>query len=170
MRSAKKHASALPTSRADRNGVIEHGKRASSEVAICPRCAAVLVDRRWTIAETPNETIRARSPHQRVCPACRRAHARHPEGIVTVHGDFVARHLSEIESVLTTEAERAAREHPLARIIGLGRGDGTGLVVTTTTGRLAQRLGHALQLSFGGRVESDTSYEQRLTRVSWVRT
>jgi hypothetical protein len=43
------------------------------------------------------------------------------------------------------------------------------VVVTTTTPHLAQRLGHALEKAFSGRVHYDFSHENPLARVWWRR-
>jgi hypothetical protein len=169
MHHAKRQSKLDPTKRAGEDGGSRRTVRAARDVAVCPRCSAVLVDRRWTRVEAVGETdSTARRPPQRVCPACRKAHARHPEGIVNVQGEFVAGHIGEIERVLRSEEARVAKEHPLARIIALGRSDGTRLLVTTTTGRLAHRLGHALQTSLGGTVESASFPTERVTRVTWM--
>ena len=78
-------------------------------------------------------------------------------------------HQDEIESLLRNEAERAAEDNALARILEWKRGDGHKLTVTTTTEHLAQRLGHALEKAFCGEVQYDFSHENKLARVSWQR-
>jgi hypothetical protein len=49
------------------------------------------------------------------------------------------------------------------------RGDGHNFTVTTTTEHLAQRLGHALEKSFGGNTHYEFSHENKLARVNWMR-
>lgn len=47
-------------------------------------------------------------------------------------------------------------------------GDGR-LMLSTTTEHLAQRLGHALEKAFDGKVDYDFSHENKLARVTWRR-
>ena len=78
-------------------------------------------------------------------------------------------HHDEIEQLLRNEAQRAAEDNPLARIMECKRGDGHNFTVTTTTEHLAQRLGHALEKSFGGNTHYEFSHENKLARVNWLR-
>jgi hypothetical protein len=104
-----------------------------------------------------------------VCPACEQKRSGEPRGFVYLDGDFFVAHHEEIEQLLRNEAERAAEDNPLARIMEWKRGDGHKLTVTTTTEHLAQRLGHALEKAFGGIVHYDFSHENKLARVNWQR-
>jgi YD repeat-containing protein len=78
-------------------------------------------------------------------------------------------HREEIERLLRRESERAAEVNPLGRVIRWKRDKSDKLTVTTTTEHLAQRLGHALQKAFDGKVKYDFSHENKLARVSWRR-
>ena len=104
-----------------------------------------------------------------VCPACEQKRSGEPRGCVYLDGDFFVAHYEEIEQLLRNEAERAAEDNPLARIMKWKRGDGHKLTVTTTTEHLAQRLGHALEKAFGGGAHYDFSHENKLARVNWLR-
>ena len=104
-----------------------------------------------------------------VCPACQTKRTGEPRGFVYLDGTFFEAHHEEIELLLSNEAERAAEDNPLARIMEWKRGDGHKLTVSTTTEHLAQRLGHALEKAFSGRVEYDFSHENKLARVNWLR-
>ena len=104
-----------------------------------------------------------------VCPACKQKNSGEPRGFVFLDGSFFVTHQNEVESLLRNEAERAAEDNALARILEWKRGDGHKLTVTTTTEHLAQRLGHAVQKAFGGEVRYDFSHENKLARVSWQR-
>jgi hypothetical protein len=42
-------------------------------------------------------------------------------------------------------------------------------MLSTTTEHLAQRLGHALEKAFDGKVDYDFSHENKLARVTWRR-
>ena len=104
-----------------------------------------------------------------VCPACEQKRSGEPRGFVYLEGDFFIAHHEEIEQLLRNEAERAAEDNPLARIMDWKRGEDPNLTVTTTTEHLAQRLGHALEKAFGGATNYDFSHENKLARVSWQR-
>lgn len=101
-----------------------------------------------------------------ICPACVQAA---PSGYVLIDGDFVANHLTEIENLLRNEAARAAEDNPLARIASWQVKSPQGLLLTTTTEHLAQRLGHALSKAYHGKVDYDFSHENKLARVTWRR-
>jgi hypothetical protein len=70
--------------------------------------------------------------------------------------------------LLKNEADRAAADNPLGKIMSCETGD-TGLNVTTTTEHLAERLGQALEKAYGGNVRYDFSHENKLARVYWNR-
>lgn len=92
-----------------------------------------------------------------------------PHGYVTVHGPFAEGERTAIERLLLNEAARVVAEHPLARIMRWEREVPDVLRVTTTTERLAQRLGHAVEKAFGGVVRYDFSHENKQARVDWHR-
>lgn len=104
-----------------------------------------------------------------VCPACSQIRTGEPRGFVYLDGAFFVAHHEEIEQLLQNEADRAAEDNPLARIMDWKRGNKHKLTVTTTTEHLAQRLGHALEKAFGGNTDYDFSHENKLARVNWKR-
>jgi hypothetical protein len=89
-------------------------------------------------------------------------------GLVYVKGEFSIKHRAEIKRLLKNEAERDARDNPLARIMSWEDTDSQ-LVIKTTTEHLAQRLGHALEKAFDGNVRYDFSHENKFARVYWER-
>lgn len=110
-----------------------------------------------------------RAPQYVVCPSCARQREGVPSGYVHLSGAFLAAHREELERLLHNEAARAAEDNPLARIMERKADEGGGWTVTTTTERLAQRLGHALEKAFDGEVRYDFSHENKLARVYWRR-
>jgi hypothetical protein len=171
MRSKKPYSNVTFTKRVDHEGGEHRGPRAMAEPAACEECGAVRVGRRWTTH--PGDAARAKAssvvPRPVLCPACRQAREGEPRGFVTLGGGFLAAHRDEVERLLSNEAARAAEDNPLARILGR-RWDRTGaLTVSTTTEHLAQRLGHALERSFGGETTYVFSHENKLARVAWRR-
>jgi hypothetical protein len=80
----------------------------------------------------------------------------------------VTGHRDEIRQLLSNEAERAAIDNPLGRIMRWEK-KRDALQLTTTTEHLAQRLGHALEKAYGGQVIYDFSHENKIARVTWRR-
>ncbi len=89
--------------------------------------------------------------------------------MLVVDGDFADAHADEVQRLLDRESARAAEDNPLGRIIDRRRDADGRLVVSTTTEHLAERLGHALEKAFTGRVRFDFSHENRFARVYWHR-
>ena len=173
MPNKKKYTNATFTKRVDHQAGRHRTVRAISEPAACKECGAVYANRRWTAPNSESETKRHqhwRPAHETLCPACEQKRTGEPRGFLYLDGDFFVAHREEIEQLLNNEAERAAEDNPLARIMYSRAGEGHQLTVSTTTEHLAQRLGHALEKAYGGDVQYDFSHENKLARVSWHRT
>ena len=82
---------------------------------------------------------------------------------------FLLHIATTLERLLRNEAERAAEDNPLARIMLWRENGDEKLTLSTTTEHLAQRLGRALEKAYDGKVEYDFSHENKLARVSWQR-
>ena len=168
----RKYTNATFTKRVDHEAGRHRPSRAMSEPAVCEECGAVYADRRWTAKQTGSEDKKHkhwRPPTMTVCPACQQKRTGEPRGFVYLDGAFFDAHHEEVEQLLRNESERAAEDNPLARILEWNRGEDHKLTVTTTTEHLAQRLGHALEKAFSGRVKYDFSHENKLARVTWQR-
>ena len=172
MRSNKRYTNTTFTKRVDHEAGRHRAKRALQEPAVCGSCGGVYIKRRWTTADTERGTHEPehwRPAKLTTCPACVQAQEGVPSGYVYLKGAFLIAHRDEIERLLRNEAERAAEDNPLARIM-LWKENGDGkLTLSTTTEHLAQRLGHALEKAFDGKVEYDFSHENKLARVTWQR-
>jgi hypothetical protein len=103
------------------------------------------------------------------CPGCKKQQEGLPAGFVYLSGAFLRSHHEEIEHLLDKEAERAAVDNPLARIMGRNIDEKARLVITTTTEHLAERFGQTLEKAFRGEVRYDFSHENKLARVYWHR-
>ena len=172
MRSRKRYSNVTFSKRVDHEAGRHRGPRARSEPATCSSCGAVYSDRRWTPAGTPRKGGKHKHWHPQaitLCPACKQKREGIAAGFVYVTGDFLPSHRHEIEHLLGKEAERAAVDNPLARIMSLETDESGRLVIATTTEHLAQRLGHALEKAFEGEVRYDFSHENKLARVYWRR-
>jgi len=171
MRSAKPYTNATFTKRVDHDGGRHKTPRAPSEPALCPGCGAIYVKRRWSQAPGARlQADRAGAPIAvRTCTACRRRQSGVPHGYVHIAGEFPALHRDEIERLLRNEAERARQDNPLQQILEWKDLGGDGLLITTSTEHLAQRLGHALEKAYDGEVQYGFSHENKLAHVWWRR-
>lgn len=172
MRSNKRFSNTTFTKRVDHEAGRHHTKRASKEPVVCASCGAVYANRRWTTAQAQRRASKSKHWHPArvaTCPACIQAQGGVPSGYVYIEGAFAAAHRDEIENLLRNEAERASEDNPLARIMLWKENPDGKLMLTTTTEHLAQRLGHALEKAFDGKVKYDFSHENKLARVTWRR-
>lgn len=172
MKSKKRYSNATFSKRVDHEAGRHRTTRAGSEPAKCGVCGAVYSDRRWTLPETPRKL----GKHKRwqpqeitICPACKKKREGLPAGFVFLSGEFLPSNRDQVDRLLNNEADRAAVDNPLARVINRLTDEHGRVVVTTTTEHLAQRLGRALEKAFGGEVRYDFSHENKLARVYWHR-
>ncbi len=169
MRSTRRYTNTF-TKRVDHDGGRHRTLRAAAEPLICRTCGAIYADRRWTLQ--PLDRVLAGRHHlpvETICPACVQQAQGVPGGFLYLEGPFLKDHRDEIERLVTNEAERAAQDNPLGRIMRWDRDKKGRLCVVTTTEHLAQRLGHAVHKAFGGDVRYDFSHENKLARVYWHR-
>jgi len=103
------------------------------------------------------------------CPACQRQLSGEPSGYVYAQGSFLAAHRDEITRLLQNEAQRAAEDNPMARIMKWQTDPEGRITVTTTTEHLARRLGHTLSKAYHGKVRYGLSQRNKLARVWWQR-
>ena len=172
MRSHKPYSNVTFSRRADHEAGSQHTRRALTEPAKCYVCGAIYADRRWTLADKPRKRGKHRHWHPEtitVCPACKKRQEGLASGFLYVFGDFVPSHREEIGRLLDKESERAAVDNPTARIMKRRTNENGRFMVATTTEHLAQRLGHALEKAFGGKIRYDFSHENKLARVYWHR-
>ena len=172
MRGKKRYTNATFTKRVDHEAGRRRTPRAGKEPEVCEDCGAVYADKRWTLAGARRGDEKHsgwRPQRMTVCPACKQIRAGVPGGFVRLSGAFFVGHRGEIEKLLRNEAERAAEDNPLARIMKW-EGEGSDcLTISTTTEHLAQRLGHALEKAYCGEARYDFSHENKMARVYWHR-
>ncbi len=169
MRTQKRYTNTTFTKRVDH---IEghQTRRAPAEPLLCESCGSIYKNRRWYNATRVKEKALEWKPAQRVtCPACLQAREGVPGGFLYLDGQFKNAHYEEVERLLLNEAKRAKSGNPLARILKIDKEDGERVTITTTTERLAQRLGHALEKAYGGEVRYGFSHENKLARIWWHR-
>jgi hypothetical protein len=132
------------------------------EPTLCPQCGAVYGKGRWHWAEAPAE------PHQELCQACHRINDNYPAGTLSLSGDFLGKHRTEILGLARHQEELEKGEHPLNRIMGIADENGA-IVITTTDIHLPRRIGAALQDAYEGELEFHYEEESYAIRVSWRR-
>lgn len=171
MNTARPFTNPTLTRRVDHNGGRHQTPRALSEPAICPGCRAIYLRRRWSRApEARRQAARSGVPITvRQCASCRRRASGMPHGYVHIGGDFFATHRRDIEPLLRNEVERAREDNPLHQILWWSDLPGRGLLIATATEHLAQRLGHALEKAYDGRVRYGFSHENKLAHIWWQR-
>ena len=138
--------------------------------AICSKCQAVWHKGKWTLHLASRAAFRRLgSPIMVVCPACKSAKEDNPTGILYLAGSFFGQNRAEILNLIRNAARAAALKNPLERIIHFKVDSQHPLVVETTSGKLARRLGRAINKACGGVLEIRFSHEDKLIRVYWRR-
>lgn len=138
--------------------------------AICFNCQAVWHKGKWSLDPAARRALRRfPTPTSVLCAACRSAEEGNPNGIFYLTGSFLATNRSEILNLLRNTARTAAAKNPLERIIRMKAESRHPLVVETTSGKLARRLGRAVNKACAGALEIRFSHEDKLVRVYWRR-
>lgn len=139
------------------------------EPALCQGCRAIYRHKRWQI-EPDAATAMASDPDVQwvTCPACQKIAEHYPEGIVTLRGDYLWRHETEIRNILSNEAERVMAKNPISRIMSMATTDGS-LIIETTEQKLAEHLGRTLNRAHNGELQVAWSGSPRVCRVNWQR-
>ncbi len=134
------------------------------EPTLCPQCAAVYHKGRWQWTPAPE------GANEELCQACHRINDDYPAGIVTLGGDFLRQHRTEILGLTRNEEKLEKGEHPLHRIMKIeDRADGREVVITTTDIHLPRRIGEALHRAYEGELDYHYEEESYFIRVNWRR-
>jgi hypothetical protein len=140
------------------------------EAAACTQCHALYQGKRWFFDNQMYDRLAGTDQGREVlCPACHKIKDRYAEGILTLSGEFFARHQEEIVKLLTKEAERVSKRSVMDRVIRMGSEEGGKLVVETTTDKLAQHLGRAVYKAYKGDLHFRWGEVDRFVRVYWSR-
>ena len=136
--------------------------------AECKKCGAVYHSKRWTLGTKPIESLTGKKALTVLCPACQKIRDNFAGGYITIRGDFLKEHRDEILNLIRNKELVAMRYNPLDRIIEIKAGPGA-IDVTTTTEKLAQRIGQMMKKSYGGTVAYKWSGDVKLARIIWSR-
>jgi hypothetical protein len=131
----------------------------------------VYVRNHWSHSPQAKAAARAtgRGVAIEVCSSCSRRRSGVPHGYVHIDGEFFPAHREELEQLLHNEVARAREDNPLEQVLGWEELDADGLLITTATGHLAERLGRALEKAYDGSLHYGFSHENRLAHIWWHR-
>ncbi len=135
--------------------------------AICRKCLAIYVDKRWHFDKVQAPKLAA-SPRTKklVCPACQKIKDDYPEGVVTLKWSDLREHEPEIRGLIANVEARAVSVNPLDRVMKIVRRK-KDLEIQTTNDRLAQRIGRALVRSYKGTAAYHWAHRDMMVRVIW---
>lgn len=143
-------------------------KGGQHDMAVCKKCHALYHNKRWSIDKTLyKKALEGKKTIQVLCPACQKIRDNYVEGFVTLKGDYLKEHKGDILNLIRNEEERAMDNNPLERIIKITDLKDT-VEVTTTHGRLAQRIGKKIHKACHGELQIKWT-KDKLTRVTWKR-
>jgi len=145
-------------------------RRHLPEHTVCGRCDAVVQEGLWTMdAGQRHLLLSSGAANEVVCPACRQMEEGAAEGILTLRGDFLRKHVVEIGHLIRNEADEALADNPMGRIISL-RSTEDEMVIETTNEKLAQRIGRAIYRAYKGDLDYHWGDGNHLARVDWTRS
>ncbi len=140
-----------------------------NDMSACSACFIVYHNKRWYLPDDlPGDVVKGAGLTDVICPACRKIQEGYAEGFVNISGGFKDHHLDEIMSLIRNKEEIARRHNPLDRIIEITT-DKDVVEITTTSGKLAQRIGRILRKTYQREVEYQLGDDTRTTRVYWRR-
>ena len=171
MRSVKRNTKVTVDRRVEPHEGDHRPPRPPAEPALCPGCGAVYVNKHWAHGIDPHAfTTNPDAPVAvRICASCHQRRAGMPHGYVHIDGEYFPAHRVEIESLLHHEIDHARTDGAMNQVLEW-EDDGTGgLLITTASELLAQRLGHALEKAYDGEVHYGFSHENKLAHVWWHR-
>lgn len=133
-----------------------------TEPTVCPQCKAVYQHGRWQWGPAPA------GAEEDLCQACHRINDKYPAGEVTLRGDFLKRHRTEIVHLARNEEKMESGEHPLNRIMDIAD-SGDQVLITTTDIHLPRRIGEAIHRAYEGDLDYHYEKESYFLRVRWER-
>jgi NMD protein affecting ribosome stability and mRNA decay len=134
----------------------------------CKKCHAIYHHKHWHFDQTEIQKLMKNGANAVTCPACQKIADKFASGVVTLKGEFVRNHREEIVNLIRNEEKRASGLNPLERIIEIHTMT-SGLEVTTTHEKLAQRIGKRLHSAFRGDVSYQWTPQDKMARVEWNR-
>jgi|AntRauTorcE11897_2_1112592.scaffolds.fasta_scaffold00104_10 hypothetical protein len=128
---------------------------------VCSRCGALYINGKWTWNTLPDN-------HEKdLCPACKRIENNEPAGHAILRGTYFAKHKDDIIHFIDNISKSELSDHPLERLMDIKNGS-SDTEITTTGIHLARRIGYALQLAYGGELNSTQSDDDHII-VYWTK-
>lgn len=134
----------------------------------CRKCRSVFHEKKWIHPDNVPKEAASLEKKKVLCPACLKIKDNYAEGFVTLEGEFLADHRDEIINLIRNKEELASHINPLERIIEIKARNGA-IEITTTTEKLAERIGQILKKAYHGSVDYKWSSDTKLARVVWMR-
>jgi hypothetical protein len=157
---ARRHDKLIKSGRID----VYSDKKKIIENTQCVKCKSVFINGRWTWKAIKEN----KKNNSTICPACKRISDNLPAGIITLKGEFLNNHYTEIENLIYNINRLEKNKHPLERIIKILNEDCIA-TITTTGIHIARRIGEALLQAFSGEYSFQYGKNEKSIRVSWTR-
>jgi hypothetical protein len=142
------------------------GEYAYPEPALCAGCGAVYVRKTWRRSE-PRRLDAVLGGAERVsCPACRQVGEGRAYGRLLLRGEWLFEHEEEVRRRIAAVEARALHTQPERRLVAIAR-RGDGLLVQTTSQKLAHRVARELEKAFGGSASYAWSDRDGSLSVTW---
>ena len=138
-------------------------KQRYRDPSVCEKCNVVFRNGAFEWMETI-----PRNAGRMICPACRRIEDKFEGGVVTLEGDFLSRHKSDILNLITKTEKTEQMSRPLERIISL-TDRGNKIEILTTYEHIARRIGQAIHKAFKGNLAVQYREGEKYARVFWTR-
>ncbi len=142
----------------------------AATVRVCAGCGAVSPHRRWyrRTSAHARKALQGSPPMRiEICRSCRQRRPGLPHGYLHVDGPFVHSHRGEIEGLIRSVADDAHRELPEALLLACEDDGSGGLLVTTSLGHVAARIGDALENAYDGQLHYGVVPGSGLAHVWW---
>ncbi len=154
---------------AERSTDVYLPKGGSKEVALCSKCGAFYWNKRWSSNQAELDKARTEAGTANVvCPSCQRMHDDNPAGILALSGEYLVQHENDILNMIKNVEASTRAKNPLARIMEI-RQENMLLTISTTDGKLAQKLGKEVYKAHKGDLQFQWSQSDSVIRVNWMR-
>lgn len=142
-----------------------------TDPARCPSCGNVYYKKTWHRPDVLDDRVQLSGPVEElpgsICPGCQKVEDEYFYGeLKIVATPFLREHREEIANLINNEVERAQEKNPLSKLVQVDV-EGDEAHFATTNGKLAERLGRALDKAYQGELEIKKT--EPYVRVSWRR-
>jgi NMD protein affecting ribosome stability and mRNA decay len=145
-------------------------KEAGKEVSYCRKCGLIYHQKRWVMNQEELERVKGDPSAVKItCPACQKMQDNVPGGYLTLSGDYLLKHESEILELIKNTEEKSRNKNPLGRIMEI-RQENNVLTILTTEDKIAQKLGRDIYKAHSGELHYQWSHTEKYVRVNWTRT